>query len=1243
MTLQELVVRISTDITNYSKGIDDAISKGRSAESAFGSIGKTLSAALTVPLAGIGAISMKAASDLKEASNIIRVGTGAIGENLAGLNESFKTVFATVPDSARTTAEAIAGIATRLGLTGVPLESLSTQMLNLARVTKSEIGPLVAATTRVFGDWSIATEKQSGALDFLFKVSQGTGIQITRLSELVVQFGAPMRALGLSFEQGAVLLGRFEKEGVNIETVMPGLRRELGNFAKAGIDAATGFGTIIDRIKNAKTESEGLTIALKVFGQRAATDMFRAIKEGRFDIDELTAAFKRSSETINKAEDDTRTLSEEIKIAGHEINLALAPVGGVMRIAMKDLFEILKPLVGKVGELGKSFAALPEQTQKTVVGIGAVAAAAGPAALGIQGLIKAYQPFATLGGNIASGFSALATSIGNITFAVRNNLTGALTGAEAVMLRFAAASLTVGGALLAWQQLKTIGADVAQLVPSIKELGIVWEGMKSVAAASFGPVSALSSVFPQIKDAARSCGEAISNFVISALDKLGDFDWGRLKTEGVGALGALNTAARDAKDLKEFFTGEYAAMDKAVDDTFKGLRATTAAGTRVSEGALRTAAAGRGISTENAGSVATTAGAGLGSLLGDAKSQVLSIQQLADAQSNLNAEVTKAREVLAQAREQYDGTAKSAGVLRAAEEQLKKALDAAAGSMRSKIESAADLIKKQQFLNAEVERADKVVRDLEAAERSGADVTMALARAKTELARAQEAANVQGNDAKLVLGQLQREQQAAVEAARGALGAYTIALQEFGSESAVVGRAQENLASKLKAAGTAAKDIIGEAIREMGGFVTEIINGSDVVQQVVLPGAGRAIQSLQSLFNTFLNGAKAAVDTVGSSMASMMQTVGNASQKVEVLTTSLGPAAAAASDYWRTNIAGGRDANLEFNAMERVTSYIPENLNRATEAAHGFRSELHNVYDIMQGIGLKGWEIVEAFGEFAVKAGRITGILGTFNLDEFNVINTGEYSPTSGAQRIRIEPKPEPGPSWQEYIDAAYERSTAEGDRAARYAERFGGYKDIHAATGAPAQAATPATPTGNPEQDAWNEQLLAMITSSAPFEQIAAFAAKIGAFVTKSINEPDTLVVQLTRMNGVLDNFITRIPYLGTALGNVVLDAGDVVADTLRSVGASVSASVSGISDAVSSVAGAVVGAAEAVVGNTQWIADLVTPQVSAPIQPVYATGGSWIADMPIRESKQIIVQNNVFRSPEDADYLVSVIQDRL
>jgi phage-related minor tail protein len=76
---------------------------------------------------------------------------------------------------------------------------------------------MIAGSSRLFGDWSIAAEDTAGTMDYLFRVSQSTGIGVNDLSAKLVQFGAPLRQLGFDLETSAAMLGKFEKEGVNTE------------------------------------------------------------------------------------------------------------------------------------------------------------------------------------------------------------------------------------------------------------------------------------------------------------------------------------------------------------------------------------------------------------------------------------------------------------------------------------------------------------------------------------------------------------------------------------------------------------------------------------------------------------------------------------------------------------------------------------------------------------------------------------------------------------------------------------------------------------------------------------------------------------------------------------------------------------------------------------------------------------------------------------------------------------------
>ncbi|GAG86548.1 unnamed protein product, partial [marine sediment metagenome] len=79
---------------------------------------------------------------------------------------------------------AIAELNTRLGLSGKPLQAMAKQMLNLARITETDINAVIRTSTRLFGDWDVAVEDQAQTLDYLFKVSQSTGVGIDKLSDM---------------------------------------------------------------------------------------------------------------------------------------------------------------------------------------------------------------------------------------------------------------------------------------------------------------------------------------------------------------------------------------------------------------------------------------------------------------------------------------------------------------------------------------------------------------------------------------------------------------------------------------------------------------------------------------------------------------------------------------------------------------------------------------------------------------------------------------------------------------------------------------------------------------------------------------------------------------------------------------------------------------------------------------------------------------------------------------------------
>lgn len=320
--------------------------------------------------AGIAAVGLfKVGQSFDEAFREIRLGTGATGEALEGLKDSFRTVTGNVPDDLGDVATAVADLNTRTGLTGPALEGLATQMLNLSRIAGEDLSSTIESSTRVFGDWGISVEDQEGALDNLWKTSQATGIGLGKLNRQLVAYGAPLRQLGFGFEESAALLGSFEREGVNAELVMGSLRIALGKMAREGEPAQETLARVTDQIANAGDASEANALALELFGARAGPDMAAAIREGRFEIDELMGSIEGSDETVNGAAAEVETFGEKFSKLKNRILVAVEPIATRFLGFLEDVIDNAGPVIGFLErELPKAFKAIGDVIGPIIAG-----------------------------------------------------------------------------------------------------------------------------------------------------------------------------------------------------------------------------------------------------------------------------------------------------------------------------------------------------------------------------------------------------------------------------------------------------------------------------------------------------------------------------------------------------------------------------------------------------------------------------------------------------------------------------------------------------------------------------------------------------------------------------------------------------------------------------------------------------------------------------------------------------------
>lgn len=383
-------------------------------------------------LIGLGVGLTKIGLDFDKAFDKIKVGTGATGPALEGVKEDFRRVFGGVPTDMAKASTAIADLNTRLGLTGKPLQQMSKQVLELSRLTDTDLGTNIEKVSRLFGDWAVNTEDQSDALDRVFKTSQATGPSVDRLAHLMVAFGAPLRQLNFSFEESAALMGKWEKEGVNTELVMGSLKIAIANFAREGVPLRAGLDETIRRIQELGPGAEATGLAMETFGARAGGDMAAAILEGKFAIEDLMGTLDEGGAGILETAKQTESFGEKLTRVKNQVILLVEPLavrlvdalGAVATMieedvapaideklipALKGFWETHGPLViGVLGQMGEGVLTVKD----AVVGLGEWVLnnkAALVAAIGGIGLAFAWTNPA---GAVLLGIGAIITAVG---------------------------------------------------------------------------------------------------------------------------------------------------------------------------------------------------------------------------------------------------------------------------------------------------------------------------------------------------------------------------------------------------------------------------------------------------------------------------------------------------------------------------------------------------------------------------------------------------------------------------------------------------------------------------------------------------------------------------------------------------------------------------------------------------------------------------------------------------------------
>jgi TP901 family phage tail tape measure protein len=331
----------------------------------------------------------KLGEEYQEATNTIAAGTGASGEQLEGLIQSFKDVSSGVPQDFAAVSSAIADVNTEMGLEGEALEDVTKAFLDVSRAMGEDAAPMIKQVADALIAFDTPASDARSVLDKLTTASQNAGVPITALAKTMVDFGPQLSDLGLPMDDAIALIANMEAAGINAGKMMPGLNKAIGTLAKEGVtDISAGLQEMIDGIQNAETDSEGLALAVDAFGAGAGVRFKDAIDKGAFSLDDMLEAMGNSEDKVADLGAKTLTMSDKMDIMKNKVKGALSPIGN-MATALGPMVIMIPALATGIAAMASSQLVATAATWLQTAATAALNVAMGPIGLIIIGIVLA--------------------------------------------------------------------------------------------------------------------------------------------------------------------------------------------------------------------------------------------------------------------------------------------------------------------------------------------------------------------------------------------------------------------------------------------------------------------------------------------------------------------------------------------------------------------------------------------------------------------------------------------------------------------------------------------------------------------------------------------------------------------------------------------------------------------------------------------------------------------------------------
>ena len=359
-------------------------------------------------LVDFGKSALDAFREIDEGMDTIVTKTGASGKSLEQMQGIANGIATEMPTDFSKIGNAVGEVNTQFGLTGDALKTTSVDMLKFAEINGSDITNATIQSKQALEAYGYSVDYLSDVLDSTTYVAQSTGVSVDDLMKKATDGAPQIKMLGLEFDEAVTLIGQLEQHGVDSSAALSGMTKAAGVYTKKGKTMKEGLKETIEAIKNSKSETEAMGIAMEIFGAKKAPQMVDAIKRGALSFDELGKTSKESAGLVSQTYESTLDPIDKFTTAQNGLKIVLGEIGGAIAETFAPALDVLVGLFKNVAEWIKQ---LPGPVKQFIVIMGSITAVAGVIAPLIVG-------FMALAGGIGATIAAALPIIGVIAAVV---------------------------------------------------------------------------------------------------------------------------------------------------------------------------------------------------------------------------------------------------------------------------------------------------------------------------------------------------------------------------------------------------------------------------------------------------------------------------------------------------------------------------------------------------------------------------------------------------------------------------------------------------------------------------------------------------------------------------------------------------------------------------------------------------------------------------------------------------------